>query len=344
MMSCPNCSTWKWSETPPRRSVVGTKGPPSGAIGPGRNPYPVIESTVREEIKMTEDMNWPPKYVVITPVRDEEAHLEATIRSVINQTIRPSEWIIVDDGSTDKTRDIIGKYAEQHQWIRGVYRINRGFRKSGGGVVEAFNDGFHELTCRDWAFVVKLDGDLSFEPDYFERILNRFRDEPTLGIAGGTLHCVSNGHKIERNPHFHVRGATKVYRRKCWEAIGGLWPAAGWDTVDEVSASMRGWITLSIPDIHALHHRHLGGADGMWYDSVKHGRIWYTVGYHPLFVLASCLYRALQKPYLVRSIGGLYGFLQAYLNRVPRVNDCALIKFMRNEQMKRLMGQATIWK
>ena len=294
---------------------------------------------------MNESMSSSPKYVVITPVRDEEEHLEETIRSVINQTIRPTEWIIVNDGSTDLTPDIIDKYAEQNQWIRGVHRTNRGFRKSGGGVVEAFYDGFERLSCHDWDFVVKLDGDLSFEPDYFERILGVFSKEPKLGIAGGTLYYFSRGElQKERNPQFHVRGATKVYRRECWRQIGGLWPAAGWDTIDETGASMRGWTTMSIPDIQVLHHRPTGGADGMWYDSVKHGRIWYAVGYHPLFVLASCLYRAVHKPYLVRSVGGLYGYLHAYLTRVPRVNDSALIKFVRREQMKRLLGQETIWR
>ena len=160
------------------------------------------------------------RYVVITPVRDEEEHLERTIQAVIDQTIRPAEWVIVDDGSTDRTPEIIDRYASQYSWIRGHHRTNRGFRKAGGGVVEAFYEGFERLICHDWNFVVKLDGDLSFEPDYFERILERFRLEPRLGIAGGTLYCVENGEKkIERNPKFHVRGATKVYRRKCWEEI-----------------------------------------------------------------------------------------------------------------------------
>ena len=285
------------------------------------------------------------RYVVITPVRDEEEHLEETIKSVVNQTIRPTEWMIVDDGSTDQTPKIIDKYAANYPWIRAVHRTNRGYRKSGGGVVEAFNDGYQALLSQDWEFVVKLDGDLSFDPAYFERILECFKAEPTLGIAGGTLYSLHNGKmKVERNPRFHVRGATKVYRRECWEQIGGLWPAAGWDTIDETSASMRGWITKSVPDIPAFHHRATGGADGLWYDSVKHGRIWYVVGYHPLFVLASCLYRALHKPYLVRSVGGLYGFMHAYVTRVPRVSDSALIKFVRSQQIKRLMGQDTIWK
>ncbi|MEJ2008175.1 MAG: hypothetical protein P8Z30_08485 [Acidobacteriota bacterium] len=193
--------------------------------------------------------------------------------------------------------------------------------------------------------MVKLDGDLSFEPDYFESLFDRFSYEPRLGIAGGTLYHVEKGEKkFEPNPQFHVRGATKVYRRECFEQIGGLWPAPGWDTVDEAKANMLGWKTMSISDIYAAHHRPTGAADGMWRDSVKHGLVCYSAGYHPLFVLASCTYRLARRPYAVRSIGLLYGFLNAYLKSAPRIDDAALVNFIRSEQMKRLMGQETIWR
>ena len=211
--------------------------------------------------------------------------------------------------------------------------------------MEAFNDGYQSLQCQDWEFVVKLDGDLTFEPDYFERILKRFLAEPRLGVAGGTLRSLSEGTmKIERNPKFHVRGATKMYRRECWEEIGGFFPAPGWDTLDETSASMKGWATMSIPDVLAVHHRPTGATEGAWADSLKRGLIWYTVGYHPLFVLASCLNRLVQKPYVVRSVGGLCGFFRAYFSRVPRISNPELIRFIRQEQMKRLTGRETIWR
>lgn len=286
-----------------------------------------------------------PRYVIVSPVRDEEDYLEGTIQSVASQTMMPAEWVIVNDGSTDNTAGIIDKYAGQYRWIQGIHRMDRGFRKPGGGVVDAFNEGYKSLQCQDWDFVVKLDGDLRFEPDYFERILKFFLREPRLGIAGGTLYIASRGElNAERNPRFHVRGPTKVYRRECWEQIGGLWPGPGWDTLDETGASMKGWITMSIPDIHAIHCRPTGAADGTWKDNVKHGLVWYTVGYHPLFALASFLYRLIHRRNVVQSVGSLYGFVHAYLARVPRVNDPDLIKFIRNEQMKRLMGRETIWK
>src|SRR5271170_5513575 len=195
------------------------------------------------------------KYVIITPVRDEEAYIRHTIESVVAQTIQPAEWVIVDDGSTDGTGSTIDQYSKQFSWIQTVHRENRGFRQAGGGVVEAFYDGHHMLRCNDWDFIVKLDGDLSFESDYFQQCLEAFRKEQTLGIAGGNIyHNIGGKLVIEKNPRFHVRGATKIYRRACWEAIGGLWPAAGWDTIDEVKANRLGWKTCSFADLHLLHH------------------------------------------------------------------------------------------
>jgi poly-beta-1,6-N-acetyl-D-glucosamine synthase len=294
---------------------------------------------------MVDEKNRRQRYVVITPVRDEEEHLERTILSVIGQTVRPAEWVIVDDGSTDRTGEIIDKYAGKYDWIRALHRTNRGFRQPGGGVVETFYDGYRLLVCRDWNFVVKLDGDLSFEADYFEKIIARFLAEPKLGIAGGTLYCISNGLKrIEVSPRFHVRGATKIYRRECWEQIGGLWAAAGWDTVDAVKANMLGWKTMTIPDVYASHNRATGTADGIWSDSVKRGLVCYAVGYHPLFTLARCLYQASRKPYAVRSIGMAYGFVRACLTSAPRIKEARFITFIRKEQMKSLMRRQTIWK
>ena len=184
------------------------------------------------------------KYVVITPVRDEERHVEATVHSVASQTIPPVEWIIVNDGSSDRTGDILDRCAAQFPWIHVIHRPNRGFRKSGGGVIEAFYDGYHALGRDDWEFIVKLDGDLTLSPDYFEKCFEHFNEQPKLGIGGGAIcHEVDGTLKVEANPKFHVRGATKIYRRACWEAIGGIWAAPGWDTIDEVKANMLDWKT-----------------------------------------------------------------------------------------------------
>jgi poly-beta-1,6-N-acetyl-D-glucosamine synthase len=285
------------------------------------------------------------EYVVISPVRDEEAYLKFTIESMIAQTLRPAEWIIVNDGSSDSTGQIIDEYAERYPWIRGIHRENRGFRKSGGGVVEAFNDGYAALRSRSWEFIVKMDGDLSFEPNYFEKCLKNFQDDPALGVGGGVICYIQDGHKIfERCPAFHVRGASKIYRRSCWEAIGGFWPAPGWDTMDEVKANMLGWSTRSFDDLHLRHYRHTGAADGMWGGLVKNGKANYICGYHPMFMLAKCFHRLWQKPYLIGSAALLYGFLAGYFQRIPRIDDRQTIIYLRRQQLGRLWRRETIWR
>jgi glycosyltransferase involved in cell wall biosynthesis len=285
------------------------------------------------------------RYVIITPVRDEETFIEATIESVSRQTVRPAEWVIVDDGSTDRTGEILDKVASQVPWVRVVHRPNRGFRKSGGGVMEAFHDGYNAIDCIDWDFLVKLDGDLSFPAEYFEKCFEYFRRDPHLGIGGGEIHHDCLGElKPEENPRFHVRGATKIYRKSCWEAIGGLWTAPGWDTIDEVKANMLGWKTYTFSDLHLLHHRLTGTGEGLVRDRVKHGMVCYVSGYHPLFVMASCIHRIIQKPYIIGSLAIAYGFLKGHLTHAPRFDDRPYVTYIRGQQLRRLCGMDTIWR
>jgi poly-beta-1,6-N-acetyl-D-glucosamine synthase len=285
------------------------------------------------------------KYVVITPVRDEEEHLPSTIESMLRQTVRPAEWVIVDDGSKDATGRIIDEYASHNPWIRPLHRPDRGFRKSGGGVVGAFNDGLRAISCTDWEFMAKFDGDLSFEPGYFESCFDQFLNDGKLGVGGGVICYVENGVKrFEEAPSFHVRGATKIYRRACWQSIGGLIAAPGWDTMDEVKANSLGWRTRSFPDLHLVHHRDTGAADGTWRTLFKYGRANYICGYHPLFMLSKCAVRLFKKPYLLGSVGLMYGFISGYISQIPQVQDPAAIAYLRRQQMSRLFGGETIWR
>jgi len=285
------------------------------------------------------------KYVVITPVRDEEVFLEATIESMIRQTILPLEWIIVNDGSKDNTGKIIDDYARRYPWIRGIHRSDRGFRKSGGGVVDAFNDGYQALSSRDWEFIAKFDGDLTFGSDYFEKCFDEFEADTKLGVGGGVICYLVDGVKrFEEVPAFHVRGATKIYRKACWDSIGGFLPSAGWDTMDEVKANSLGWCTRSFPHINLIHHRETGSADGLWASLVKYGRANYICGYHPLFMLSKSIVRLIRKPYVIGSLGLMYGFISGYLTRVPQAADPAAIAYLRRQQMNRLLGAETTWK
>ena len=285
------------------------------------------------------------KYVVISPVRDEEAYIRFTIESMIAQTVRPTEWIIVNDGSSDGTGQIIDEYAAVHPWIRPVHRGNRGFRKAGGGVVEAFNDGYATVRTPEWDFIVKLDGDLSFPPDYFEKCFQHFKNDPSLGVGGGIIYYLEKGEKLfEPGPIFHVRGASKIYRRECWDAIDGFWPAPGWDTMDEVKANRLGWTTRSFADLHLQHYRYTGAADGVWGGLVKNGKANYICGYHPMFMLAKCVRRLFRPPYIIGSIALMYGFLSGYWKRTPQISDRQTIIYLRRQQLGRLWRRESIWR
>ena len=324
-----------------------------------------------------------PSYIIITPVRNEGPHFHQTIDSILSQTIRPKAWVIVDDGSTDITPQLVDAAAAQHPWICAVHRTDRGFRNQGGGVIEAFYDGYAKLSAlyqlatpglhhsttpslQDpatpgphyssapvlhhpipaWDFLVKLDGDLSFAADYFEQCFKRFAADPQLGIGGGRVYCRVNGATIEDSPgdpSFHVRGATKIYRRATWDAIGGLVRAPGWDTLDEVKANMLGWKTYSFHDLRLIQLKPTGAADGSWKNWVKNGRANYITGYHPLFMLLKCFKRVFQKPYGLAGLGLLSGFSAGYLGRLPQVPDPDLIRYLRRQQMNRLLGRDSLW-
>jgi glycosyltransferase involved in cell wall biosynthesis len=285
------------------------------------------------------------KYVIVTPVRDEEAYIEHTLKSVLCQKTRPIRWVIVDDGSTDKTSEIIDRYVGDFDWVRVVHRENRGVRKSGAGVVEAFYDGYKSIDRHDWEFIAKLDGDLTFDSDYFEKCFEHFRCDESLGIGGGEIyHKMGSAAKVEATPRFHVRGATKIYRKECWNAIGGLLAAPGWDTIDEVKANMLGWNTYSFRDLCLLHHRLTGSADGALRDNVKHGLACYVSGYHPLFVAASCIKRLVKRPYVVGSMAICWGFIKGHFVGVQRVREAGLIAYLRQQQLRRLCGLESIWK
>jgi biofilm PGA synthesis N-glycosyltransferase PgaC len=285
------------------------------------------------------------KYVIVTPVRDEETYLPFTIQSIAKQTVLPVEWVIVNDGSKDRTGEIIEEASIEYPWIHPVHRSDRGYRKWGAGIIEAFYDGFNALECQDWEFMCKLDGDLSFDPGYFAGTFKKFEENPRIGIGGGVLYHYENGKRVlERTPTFHVRGGVKIFRRECWNAIDGLWVGPGSDTIDEVKANMLGWTTMSFADLQMTHHRPTGASWGRWGGIAKNGTISYVAGYHPLYMLAKSLASALHPPFVLAPVALMYGYVTAYLRGVPQVNDPELIKYLQRQQLARLFGQDTIWK
>lgn len=285
------------------------------------------------------------KYIIISPVRDEEEHIEKTILSVVGQAVQPVEWILVNDGSKDRTGEILERFAREYPWIRVVHRKDRGQRVPGTGVVETFYDGYDRVESRDWEFIVKLDGDVDLPPDYFARCFQRFDADPKLGMFGGMMYCLKNGvMQSEAQPLFHVRGPIKLYKRACWEAIGGLMKAPGWDTIDEVQANRLGWRTQTDPNLRVLHQRPTGAVQGVWRDGVKMGRAAYICGYHPIFMAAKCVKRAFMKPFLICALAHGYGYMSGYWKRIARVKDSGFIDYLRDQQLRRLLHLESIWK
>ena len=278
------------------------------------------------------------KYVLISPVRNEEAYLERTIKSVVSQTVLPSEFIIIDDGSTDKTPDIIKKYMSEYSWIRTYNREPKEYRP-GAGVVQAFYDGYNKIQTKDWDYVVKLDGDLEFDSDYFENIFNKFEENPKLGMASGKTFVPENGKLVlEPCTDDHVRGPIKTYKRACFDEIGGLPETLGWDTLDEVKAQMLGWETRSYKEIVIKHLRRMSYNHKDWSRGrFRFGESTWYLGYHPMFVLGKAAYNVFFKPYLIGGFAILLGHMNARIRRKPRYEDKELLAFLRKKQFKKLI-------
>jgi glycosyltransferase involved in cell wall biosynthesis len=284
-------------------------------------------------------------YVVVTPARNEAAYIGRTIASMLHQTVPPQRWVIVDDGSTDDTKNIATGLTADVDWIELVSRRDRGHRSAGTGVMEAFRAGLARIEDTDWRYLVKLDADLEFDEDYFERCLEAFASDATLGIAGGKVHDVYPD-RIVHDPHpdFHVRGATKIYRRECWKDIGGVIDAPGWDTLDEVKANQLGWKTrtLAEPPIYQL--RPTGEAAGSWSNWVKNGAAAYRSGYHPAYVAARAGRRLMRPPSITAPTGLIWGYLKAVLTKPDRVDDPELLRYVKQQQWNRLIGRDSMWR
>ncbi len=264
-----------------------------------------------------------PSYIVISPVKDEEKHVETTLDSMLSQTVRPVRWIIVDDGSSDNTAEIVEKYCRQHTWIS-LLRLPRGTtRAPGSPVIRAFNAGFDLAKRDDFEFVVKLDCDLRIPAVYFENLLARFEKDPMLGIASGAYVEQQNG---VRNrvlmPEYHAAGACKVFRVRCFEEIGGFVASRGWDTVDEIRAQTRGWRTRHFADLTFDHLRPEGSSRGNLYTSRMHGEVYYLTGGSLGFFLLKVAHRIIAgQPPVLAGIMLLAGYLKPlFLRRERLVN------------------------
>lgn len=281
-----------------------------------------------------------PRYAIISPVRDERAYLMRTLESVASQSLTPTRWVIVDDGSVDGTGELAREWAARHPWITVVSRAHQGSGGRGAPVVHAFAAGLAALgSDLDLDFLVKLDGDLSFPPDHFERLIDRFESWPALGIAGGALYeQTPAGAWIERSISAgSVWGADRMYRIACWRDIGGVAPAHGWDGIDEVEAQMRGWLTGTQHDLPFRHHKPEGQRAGQTMRYLDQGYGAHYMGYDPLYLLLRVLGTCVRQRRLVPSLMAV-GYVTGYLRRAPQHPNAAARCFLRRRQRRRLLG------
>jgi glycosyltransferase involved in cell wall biosynthesis len=283
-----------------------------------------------------------PTYVLITAARNEAEFIELTIKSVVAQTVRPIKWVIVSDGSTDGTDDIVRKYASAHPWIELVHMPERQERHFAGKVL-AFNAGYARIGDMEYHAIGSLDGDLSFDKDYFSFLLRKLAEDPRLGLVGTPF---QEGNKPIYDYRFvnieHVSGACQLFRRECFVGIGGYTPikGGGIDYVAVVTARMKGWKTRTFTDNVCLHLRAIGTAQhGSLIAKFRYGAKDYALGNHPIWELFRMLYQMTKKPLV---IGGAIlgaGYLWALIRRVERPVSRDFVVFTRTEQMRRLLNR-----
>lgn len=277
-------------------------------------------------------------YVIISPCRNEADFMRKTLDSVVQQSVLPELWVIVDDGSTDTTPDILAEYAHNYPFIRVVTRQNRGHRSVGPGVIEAFYEGLDSVDLKQFDFLCKLDLDLVMPPRYFETLIARMMENPRLGNCSGkpyfidkiTGHLVSEGCGDE-----NAIGASKFYRRECFEEIGGFVRQVMWDGIDGHRCRQLGWIAMSWdePDIRFTHLRPMGSSQkNIITGRIRHGFGQYFMGTGFVYMFVSGLYRMTRSPYIVGGLAMMWGYLKSWFTNVPRFQDKELSVFIRQYQ------------
>ncbi len=258
---------------------------------------------------------------------------------MLRQTIRPARWVIVDDGSVDQTAPIIESYQHTVDWIS-VIRVKRdAARKLGSAEIRAFEVGLNAVHDEVFDFVVKLDCDLEFGPDYFEQLISRFSSDPDLGIASGVyLEKSGNNWSEVIMPPYHASGASKMVRAKCFSDIGGFPLFPGWDTADEVKAQVRGWRTCHFSDIKFFHLRPEGSATGGMSTGILHGRVYYATGGGLFFFIFKFFHRLIVgKPAILSALAMLWGYLKSWATRTERLVTKSEARFFQQQLNRRLL-------
>lgn len=280
------------------------------------------------------------RYIIISPVKNEEGFIQKTIESIMNQTILPYKWIIVNDGSNDQTGKIIEHYTSSlfNKILLLELDTQDQKRAPGKSIIEAFNFGLAEVDENEFDFICKLDGDLILPRDFFERALKKFEQNPRLGITSGISYINKNGKWIpEKAAKRYTFGSSKIYRKQCFIDIGGLVPSMGWDGIDHIKAVMLGWTARTFEDLIQYHLRPTNQATGTIKGAYNEGICCYYMGYHPLFFILRSIKMMFSFPYLVKGLIMFLSYLRCTLQNDTMIGDKEFIKFLRRSQIKRLL-------
>lgn len=278
-------------------------------------------------------------FVIITPAHNEESFIAKTIRSVIDQTIRPLRWVIVNDSSTDRTREVINQNVVGHGFIR-VVDTKRTEGRTFSNKVSAFNHGLSQLSDISFDLIGNLDADISLPPDYFEKILKQFERDPKLGIAGGIVFTkIGDNFVTDDETLDSVAGAVQLFRRACFDRIGGYvpMPLGGIDAAAEIKARMKGWKVRKFPQHRVNEYRRTGSASARPLAvRIQEGRRFHSLGYGPLFYLLRCLYRLSDRPVILGSAAALVGYFTSMIRRRPVALSREVVAYLRAEQRQKL--------
>ena len=287
------------------------------------------------------------KLAAVVSFLNEAKHLPKLLASIDSQTERPQQLMLVDDGSSDASLEIASAFADGRSWVRTFRRPVRPPSKDrlvSAPELLAFQAGLEHLE-EPWDIVLKLDGDLQLSAEIFEEVRLRFVMNPRLGITGPELSAFHPDGSLrrERNPPDHVRGATKCYRRECYEQLAPLPPILGWDTIDELRARLHGWTTGSFPltSAESIHLRPTGGYDGRLCGYRRWGRCAWGYGAHPLWVIVGGLYRMRERPYVLAGVNYVWGWSLAALRGYPRAEP-AVRAHARLEELRELRRRMSL--
>lgn len=293
------------------------------------------------------------RYCLISPVRNEAKFIRRTLDSVLVQSVKPTKWIIVDDGSTDETPEILKEYCEKFSYISIVSRQDRGYRKVGAGVIEAFNEGYAAIDPEDYDYVCKLDMDLDLPPRYFEILIERMEADERLGTCSGKAYYPGSDNPegsfdrtliSERCGDETSLGMTKFYRTQCFEEIGRFVSQVMWDGIDCHTCRMKGWVACSWdePDLRFVHLRPMGSSEkGVYTGRKRHGFGQYFMGTIVPYIFLSAAYRAAQRPFLIGGLGILVGYFKSMIKGAERYADPEFRRFIaRYQWMVLLQGKA----